>query len=235
MSTFTSESVCSGHPDKICDQISDAIVDAVLARDPHGHVAVETMAAHGHVVLAGEVTTSAKVNFEKVAREQIKRLGYIDPKSGFYYDSPMASYIHKQSPEIKVGVDDKGAGDQGMMFGFAVRETPELMPLPITLAHGLTRRIDEVRVDGLIPYLRPDGKSQVTIEYKGDKPVAVTSVVLAVPHKEDIDLRTVKNDLYKDVVTYVLDQYGFKISKSDVIVNGTFPAQWDPKLGIHVT
>lgn len=221
ITTFTSESVCAGHPDKICDQISDAIVDTVLTMDPNGHVGVETMAAHGHIVLAGEVTASAKFDFEKVAREQIKKLGYTDTKSGFSYLSPIANYIHKQSPEIQVGVDDKGAGDQGMMFGYACAQTPQLMPLPIIMAHELAQRIDEVREKKILPYLRPDGKSQVTIEYKGDVPVKVLSVVLAVPHSEKITLKQVKADLYKEVVTPVLEKYGFKFPAKDVVVNGT--------------
>lgn len=221
--TFTSESVCAGHPDKICDQISDAIVDAVLAQDPNGRVAVETMAAHGHVILAGEVTTTAKVDFEKVAREQIKKLGYIDTKSGFSYESPIAIHIHEQSPEIAVGVMQKkrGAGDQGMMFGFASTETENYMPLPITLAHELTKRIDEVREKKILPYLRPDGKSQVTVDYKDGKPIGVSSVVVAVPHKESITLKQVKSDIYKEVVKPVLKKYGYKISVRDLIVNGT--------------
>lgn len=219
--TFTSESVCSGHPDKICDQISDAIVDAVLKQDPTGHVAVETMAAHGHVILAGEVKSKAKIDFEKVARDQIKRLGYTDKKSGFSYLSPIAVHVHEQSPEIAVGVDQEGAGDQGMMFGFAVRETPQLMPLPITLAHELTRKMDEAREKKILPYLRPDGKSQVTVEYKNNKPVAVNTVVLAVPHSEKIKLDQVKNDLYKKVVVPVLKKYGYKVDIENLIVNGT--------------
>lgn len=219
--TFTSESVCAGHPDKICDQISDAIVDAVLSKDPNGHVGAETMVAHGHVILAGEVTANAKVNFEKIARDQIKRLGYVDTKSGFSYLSPLACYIHEQSPEIQVGVDDKGAGDQGMMFGYACVQTPQLMPLPIIMSHELAARIDEVREKKILPYLRPDGKSQVTIEYKNDKPVKVLSVVLAVPHREDITLKQVKEDLYKEVVIPVLAKYGFKVASKDVVVNGT--------------
>lgn len=219
--TFTSESVCAGHPDKICDQISDAIVDAVLAQDPYGHVGVETMAAHGHIVLAGEITSKAKINCEKIARDLIKKLGYNDTKSGFSYKSPLAFHVHEQSPEIQVGVDDKGAGDQGMMFGYATNQTPQFMPLPILMAHDLAARIDEVREKKILPYLRPDGKSQVTIEYENDKPVKVQSVVLAVPHEEKITLKQVKADLYKEVVTPVLKKHGFKVSAKDVIVNGT--------------
>lgn len=221
MKTFTSESVCAGHPDKICDQISDAIVDAVLAKDPNGHIAIETMAAHGHVIIAGELTTTAKINCEKIAREQIKRLGYTDTASGFSFESPISLYVHEQSPEIQVGVDHKGAGDQGMMFGFACTQTPQLMPLPIMLAHELTKRIDEVRETKILAYLRPDGKSQVTVEYKNGKPHAVSTVVLAVPHKEEITLEQVKNDLYKEVVIPVLAKYGMHVDKKHVIVNGT--------------
>src|SRR6266567_324125 len=231
--TFTSESVCAGHPDKICDQISDAIVDAVLSQDPHGRVAVETMAAHGHVILAGEVSANPKISakggpasgwdFEKIAREQIKRLGYVDTGSKFSYESPIAIHIHEQSPEIARGVMKKKrrAGDQGMMFGFASNHTPQFMPLPIVLAHELTKRIDEVREKKILPYLRPDGKSQVTVDYKNDQPTGVSSVVLAVPHKETISLERVKNDLYKKVVSPVLKQYGFAITQKDLIVNGT--------------
>ena len=220
--TFTSESVCAGHPDKICDQISDAIVDAVLGKDPHGKVAVETMAAHGHIILAGEVTTSARIDFEKVARAQIKRLGYTDTKSGFSYESPIAIHIHKQSPEIALGVNEKkGAGDQGMMFGYACTQTPQYMPLPIAIAHELTQRMDEVREKKILPYLRPDGKSQVTVAYENDKAVGVSSVVLAVPHKESITLKQVKSDLYKHVVNPVLKKYGFTFPEKDIIVNGT--------------
>lgn len=219
--TFTSESVCAGHPDKICDQISDAIVDAVLTKDPNGHVAIETMAAHGHIILAGEVTANAKIHFEQIARDQIKRLGYTDTRSGFSFESPISLYVHAQSPEIQVGVDHKGAGDQGMMFGFACSQTPQFMPMPILIAHELTRRVDEVREKKILPFLRPDGKSQVTVEYKNGKAVKVSTVVLAVPHKENITLAQVKNDLYKEVVVPVLAQYGFKVEKKDVIVNGT--------------
>lgn len=218
---FTSESVCAGHPDKICDQISDAIVDAVLAQDATGHVAVETMAAHGHVILAGEVTANANIDYEAITREQIKRLGYTDTSSDFSYETPVSVYVHNQSPEIQVGVDQEGAGDQGMMFGFACSQTPQLMPLPIVLAHELTKRIDTVREENILPYLRPDGKSQVSVEYKDGKPSAVAAVVLAVPHSEDKKLKEVKNDLYRDVVVPVLEKYGLSFPEKDIIVNGT--------------
>jgi len=221
--TFTSESVCAGHPDKICDQISDAVVDAVLAQDPNGRVAVETMAAHGHIIMAGELTTTAKVDLEKIARDQIKKLGYTDTKSGFSYKSPIAIHVHEQSPEIAVGVMQKkrGAGDQGMMFGFATNESTNYMPLPITIAHELTARIDEVREKKILPYLRPDGKSQVTVAYKDGKAVGITSVVVAVPHKESIPLKQVKSDIFRVVVKPVLKKHGFKISIKELIVNGT--------------
>lgn len=219
---FTSESVCAGHPDKVCDQISDAIVDAVLSQDQFGRVAVETVAGFNQLVLMGEITTSAKIDFKKIAKEQIKRLGYIDKKYNFSTETPISIHIHEQSPEIAVGVQKKkGAGDQGMMFGFACNQTQELMPLPIAMAHTLTRTMDEAREKKIIPYLRPDGKSQVTIEYKNNKPVKVKKVVLAVPHKESVKLTEVKKDLYKHVVKPVLDQYGFTVDKKDVIVNGT--------------
>lgn len=220
ITTFTSESVCSGHPDKICDQISDAIVDAVLRQDPKGRIAVETLVAHGHIVLAGEVTAQAKVPFGKIAREEIRRLDYTDTTSGFSYQSPISVYIHEQSPEIQVGVDHDGAGDQGMMFGFACTQTPELMPLPIMLAHKLTQTIDQVR-ENTLDFLRPDGKSQVTVAYSNGKPKEVTSVVVAVPHSEAIGLAEVKKTLLKQVIRPVLEEYGFSISPKQVIVNGT--------------
>ena len=219
--TFTSESVCSGHPDKICDSISDAIVDAVLTQDKNGHVAVETMAAFGKIIVAGEVKMKGHVDYEKITREQIKRLGYTDPKFNFYDQSPIELLVHEQSPEISIGVDNEGAGDQGMMFGYACRETEELMPMPITLAHQLTKRIDQVREEKILDYLRPDGKSQVIVEYENDKPVAVTHVVIAVPHKEAVNKEQVKKDVYEKIVSPVLAKYGFKISLEDLIVNGT--------------
>ncbi|HLD11468.1 MAG TPA: methionine adenosyltransferase [Patescibacteria group bacterium] len=222
VTTFTSESVCSGHPDKICDQISDAIVDAALSGDPHSRVAVETLVTENFVAMAGEVTSKVKLNYERIARSLIKKLGYDDPALRFTHESPMSVNIHTQSPDIKVGVDNLGAGDQGMMYGYACRETDELMPLPIMLAHRLTMQIDQKREEkNSMSYLRPDGKSQVTVRYVHGKPISVESVVLAVPHKEGITLSQVHHDLYKKVVTPVLDAFGYTISPKNVIVNGT--------------
>lgn len=218
---FTSESVCNGHPDKICDSISDAIVDAVLAKDPKGRVAVETLVTEEKVVLAGEVTAKAKVNYEKVARDVIKDLGYTNSHFRFTHKSSVDVFIHDQSPEIAVGVDNEGAGDQGMMFGFACNETPELMPLPITLSHRLAEKIDEVRTSQKIPYLRPDGKTQVSITYKNGKPDSIPTVVIAVPHDEKVELSEVKHDIYKKVVSSILKKYGFAIKEDQLIINGT--------------
>lgn len=218
---FTSESVCSGHPDKICDQISDAIVDEVLAKDPFGRVAVETLVTENKIVLAGEVTCKEKINYEQVARNVIKTLGYTNPLFKFTDQSPIDISIHEQSPEIAQGVDMEGAGDQGMMFGYACKETPELMPLPIMLSHALARQIDESRTSQAISYLRPDGKTQVSVQYKHGKPHKVTAVVIAVPHAEEVDLQTVKHDVYTKIVTPVLETYGYQLSKKDFLVNGT--------------
>lgn len=219
---FASESVCAGHPDKVADQISDAVLDAILAVDPNGRAGVEVLLANDRVVLAGEVKTDAQINFEEVARAQIRRLGYTDPAWGFSDQSPIENYIHQQSPEIGVGVDDHGAGDQGMMFGFACNDTPELLPLPVTLAHALTRAIDEAREQKTIPYLRPDGKAQVVINYGEDgRPVGVEHVTVAVPHNEDIAVETVRADVYGKIVIPVLKKYGYEIDATNVIVNGT--------------
>jgi S-adenosylmethionine synthetase len=217
---FTSESVCNGHPDKICDQVSDAIVDAVLAKDPYGRVAVETLVTEEKIVLAGEITCSGKINFEKIARGVIKNLGYTNPLFRFTDTSPLEIYIHEQSSEIAHGVDMEGAGDQGMMFGYACKETPELMPLPITLSHVLAQALDESRISNL-PYLRPDGKTQVSVEYENDKPKGITSVVIAVPHEENVSLEKVKQDMYEKIVTPVLEKYQYSLNKKDLIVNGT--------------
>jgi S-adenosylmethionine synthetase len=218
---FASESVCAGHPDKVADQISDAIVDAVLAVDPNGRTAVETLVAHNKVVLAGELNTTAKIDIVAIVRSEIKRLGYTNPAWDFSDQSPIENYLHQQSPEISVGVDDFGAGDQGLMFGFATNETPEYLPVPITLAHALTRAIDIAREDGTLPHLRPDGKAQVVVRYEDDKAVAVEHVTVAVPHHEQISLERVRQDIYAVIVEPVLAQYGFTVPQKDVIVNGT--------------
>ncbi len=221
LTQFASESVCAGHPDKVCDQISDAILDAVLAADPKGRVAVEALAAHDHLVLAGEVTCASDIDFDSIARRQVKRLGYTNPDWGFSHKSKVTSFVHRQSPEIAVGVDQDGAGDQGLMFGYACKETPELMPLPITLAHRITKEIDKARESKRISYLRPDGKAQVVVDYKDDKPVGVAHVTLAVPHDEAITLKQVSGDLYDKVVSPVLNEYGFEVNKQNIVVNGT--------------
>src|SRR3989344_2834072 len=220
-STFTSESVCAGHPDKICDQISDAILDTVLTQDPTGRVAIETVATFNRLIIVGEVTANAKVDFEKVARLQIKRLGYTDPSLNFSHKSPVEVYIHAQSPEIAAGVHPKGAGDQGMMFGFACKETKNLMPMPIYLAHMLAKRIDDVREQGVLDYLRPDGKTQVTVEYKNGRPTGVKPVVIAVPHKEEVELGVVKEDIYREVVLPILEEEKLIFKKKNLVVNGT--------------
>lgn len=217
---FTSESVCSGHPDKICDSISDSILDAVLAIDSNGRVAVETLATKNKLVIAGEVSANARVNYGEIARKRIRDLGYTDSKFNFSDKCAIDINIQKQSGEIAQGVDEKGAGDQGMMFGFACLDTTELMPLPIILAHKLAEAIDQARITTL-PYLRPDGKTQVTIEYKNGKPLKALQVVIAVPHQEKIKLSQVKKDLFKQIVKPILGKYNLRISEKNLIVNGT--------------
>jgi S-adenosylmethionine synthetase len=219
---FTSESVCAGHPDKMADAISDAIVDAALAMDPDARVAAETVAGANQICLFGEVTTTAKIDYEAVARDTIKRLGYTNPAWGFSHESTFTDNIHRQSPEIALGADRDGAGDQGMMFGYACRETPELMPLPIALAHALARRIDEVRENGLLQWLRPDGKTQVTIRYEDDKPVAVEKLVAAVAHHENTSAAAVRADVIEHIFVPVLARYKFALpAGEDIVVNGT--------------
>lgn len=219
--TFTSESVCQGHPDKIADRISDAVLDAVLSQDPNGRVAVETMVGHNRIVLVGELTTHAKIDLEKIARDEIKTLGYTHRRYNFSDKSQVDIHVHKQSPEIAQGVDRNGAGDQGMMFGYATDQTEEYMPLPILLSHKLAERIDTMRKTNAIAYLRPDGKTQVTVEYKNGKATGIQHVVIAVPHNEKISLKQVKEDVFKQIVTPVLNEYGFSISIKNLIVNGT--------------
>jgi S-adenosylmethionine synthetase len=219
---FTSESVCAGHPDKICDAISDAIVDALLAIDPSSRAGVETVAGANKIALFGEIKTTAELNYEKIVRDKVAALGYTNPAWGFSGESEFSNDIHQQSPEIALGVDQDGAGDQGMMFGYACSETPELMPLPIALAHALTRRIDVARESAELKWLRPDGKAQVTVRYENDKPVAVEKVVAAVAHSEDTSAEQVRADIIKVVIVPVLKQYGFNPPEDeDIIVNGT--------------
>lgn len=222
---FTSESVCAGHPDKICDAISDAIVDAALAQDPNSRTGIETVAGADQINLYGEISTTANINFEKIARETVRRLGYDNPAWGFSADeSSFTNDVHQQSPEIALGVnqDDVGAGDQGMMFGYACNETPELMPLPITLAHELTKRIDAVREDATLAWLRPDGKAQVTIKYVDGRPVEVIKLVAAVAHDEQTTAEKVRADIIAQVFTPVLQRYNLELpADEDIIVNGT--------------
>ena len=205
---FTSESVTEGHPDKIADQISDAILDAVLADDPEGRVACETLVTTGLIFVAGEITTNTYVDFPRVARETVREIGYTRAKFGFDCDTcGVMSSIDSQSPDIAMGVDVGGAGDQGLMFGYACDETPELMPLPISLAHKLTRRLAEVRKEGVVNYLRPDGKSQVTVEYNEQrKPVRVSTVVISTQHGEEASSEQIYGDMVEHVVKPVLPE-----------------------------
>jgi len=219
---FTSESVCAGHPDKMADAISDAIVDAALAADPRAHTAIETVAGANQICLFGEIKTTAKIDYEQIVRDTVARLGYTNPAWGFSNESIFSNDVHEQSPDIALGAEHDGAGDQGMMFGYACNETPELMPLPITLAHALTRRIDEVRESGELAWLRPDGKAQVTVRYEDDKPVAVEKLVAAVAHSEETSPEQVRADVIAHIFTPVFKQYGFALPKDeDIVVNGT--------------
>ncbi len=219
---FTSESVAAGHPDKICDQISDAILDAIIREDKHAKAGVEVVAGADHVFLLGEVNTAAKVDFSEVARQTIKNLGYTNPAWGFSDQSPIKTLIHQQSAHIAQGVaDDEGAGDQGMMFGYACREDEELMPLPISIAHALTQKLDEVRESDTLPFIRPDGKAQVTIEYEGDKPTRVKTVVMAVAHDEATEPDDMRGAVIKHVITPTLKRYGYDIDSRQIIINGT--------------
>jgi S-adenosylmethionine synthetase len=202
---FTSESVTEGHPDKIADQISDGVLDAILAQDPMARVACETLVTTGLAVVAGEITFSGSVDYQHIVREAIRDVGYTRAKFGYDADTcAVLSAIHEQSRDIGQGVDTGGAGDQGMMFGFACRETPELMPLPIMLAHRLVRGMSELRRAGTVDYLRPDGKSQVTVEYDGTRPVRVDAIVLSTQHGPDVKQETIREDLIKHVVNKIV-------------------------------
>ncbi len=215
-SLFTSESVTEGHPDKVADQISDAILDAILASDPQARVAAETLVTTGLVLVAGEITTACYADLPAIIRETVRQIGYTRAKFGFDADTcSVLTSIDEQSPDIAMGVDnaletrdglerDQGAGDQGMMFGYACDETPELMPLPISLAHALSRRLAQVRKDGTLPFLRPDGKTQVTIAYEGNRPVHVDAVVVSTQHADDVTQEYLRDAVLAEVVRPVI-------------------------------
>jgi len=218
---FTSESVTEGHPDKIADQISDAILDAILAQDPVGRVACETLVTTGLAIIAGEITTSCYVDFPKVVRDTIKDVGYTRAKYGFDSETcAVLSSIHEQSPDIAQGVDPGGAGDQGLMFGYACTETEELMPLPIMLAHKLVKGLSCARRDGVLDYLRPDGKSQVSVEYHNGKPVRVDTVVVSTQHSSLVSHDTLREDIVDKIVNRVIPA-DMMDKKTRILINPT--------------
>jgi len=219
---FTSESVTEGHPDKVADQISDAVLDAVLTEDPDARVACETLVSTGLVVLAGEITTKAAVRYGEIARNTIEEIGYDREDFGFSYRScAVLVSIDEQSPDIGIGVDTGGAGDQGMMFGYACAETEAMMPMPVSLAHGLTRRLAEVRRDGTMPWLRPDGKAQVTVEYGDHGPERVRTVVVSAQHDPDVSLADIESAIIEHVVGPVMPDHLYDVSDAKHHINPT--------------
>ena len=237
---FTSESVTEGHPDKMADQISDGVLDAVMADDPEGRVACETLVNTGLVVVSGEISTKAQLDFQKIARETVRGIGYDDPDYGFDCDAcAVIVAVDRQSSDIAQGVDEAyetrgeggqddadvaGAGDQGMMFGYATRETPELMPMPISLAHRLALRLSEVRKDGTLDYLRPDGKTQVSVRYEDDEPVEIEKVLISTQHAEGVDSeKQIKPDLWEHVIQPILEgqNYDERKLRDSLLVNPT--------------
>jgi S-adenosylmethionine synthetase len=218
---FTSESVTEGHPDKIADQISDSILDAILAQDPLARVACETLVTTGLAIVAGEITTKCYVDFQRVVRDTIKDVGYTRAKYGFDSETcAVLSTIHGQSPDIAQGVDPGGAGDQGLMFGYACTETEELMPMPIMLAHKLGKALSRARREGVMDYLRPDGKSQVTIEYDGDRPVRVDTVVVSTQHSDEVSNERLREDITETIIKRVIPE-NMRDSKTRFLINPT--------------
>ncbi len=231
---FTSESVTEGHPDKLCDKISDAVLDELLRQDPMSRVACEVTCTTGLILIMGEITTEGYVDFQTLARNTVRKIGYDRAKYGFDCDScAVISSVHEQSPDIALGVDrsleakngesdgfDTGAGDQGLMFGYACDETPELMPLPISLAHKLAKKLTEVRKNGTIPYLRPDGKTQVTVEYDGDRPVRVDTIVVSSQHSDIVTLNQIRTDIEREVIRTTVPA-GLLDEKTKIYVNPT--------------
>lgn len=220
---FTSESVTEGHPDKVCDQISDAVLDEVLEQDPDARVAIETFTKTGLVVVGGELSTEAYVNIQDIVRDTLQKIGYDDGKKGIDGDScGVLTCVEEQSQDIQQGVDkegDQGAGDQGIMFGYATYETDALLPLPIVLSHKLTKKLSRVRKQGVIDYLRPDGKSQVTVKYENGKPQGISAIVLSAQHDSDITQNTLKKDLKKNVIQPVMSKYDW--DDADIYINPT--------------
>lgn len=219
---FTSESVTEGHPDKMCDQISDAVLDAAFRDDPQSRVACETFVTTGMVLVGGEITTRTYISIPDLVRRVVREIGYTDPHYGFDYQScAVLNTIQEQSPDIAMGVDRMGAGDQGLMFGFATRETEALMPLPIMLAHNLTRRLAQVRKEGILAYIRPDGKSQVTVKYDGDRALEVSAVVIAAQHDPDVEMDQIRADIIEQVIKPVIPSELFNDQEITYYINPT--------------